>query len=430
MKRLAKLKLQLGTLVKTFEGLVNARAEEGKNFSEEKTKELNETRNEIESIKAEIKDLELIQEEQAKDLSDKNKPSKEDKTVSKPIVLEKGIHAAAYFRCMVAAKHHDMPASEFAEKAYGENHPVTKTLMATSGSGQNTIPANIASELIELLSNRTIVRKMMPTKIGVPHGKLTVNRKTGATQAAYVGEKTALDATDMSIGNCELSLKKLMAVTSVTKEMLDWSVHNVDVVIREDLLDAMAQAEDAHFIRGVGSSTAPTSLYEIATAAGLKFSVAAGTSPSVTDVEAVLKKLLQNLESNNVTTQDAVFYMSSRTKNFLMFLRDANGNKAFPEMKEGLLLDRKFEYTESVPSNLGVGTNESELGLVSPSGLYLGEDSGMKLESTDTGSYQVGGQLKSTFAEDSVAFKVVGQHDFEARHPKCCSVAEGIQWDG
>jgi len=427
VKRLQKLKLELGTLVKSFEELVNLRGEQGKDFSEEKTKELNETRTKINSIKEEISDLELIEAQKSKDVSTKNKPEN-DSTDTTAIKLEKGLHAAGYFRCMLAAKHNGGTPLEFAEKAYGENHPVTKTLMATAGTGQNTIPAEISSELIELLNNRTIVRRMMPTPIGVPHGKITVNRKTGSTQASYVGEKTALDATDMAFGNCELSLKKLMAVTSVTKEMLDWSVQNVDRIIREDLLDAMAQAEDAHFIRGVGGANTPSSLLEIATNAGQAFNAAAGTTPNVAAVELEIKKLLQTLEGQNIPTQDAVFCMSSRVKNYLMFLRDANGNRAFPEMKDGLLFDRKFEYTEAIPSNLGAGSNESELTLVSPSGLYLGENGGMVIESTETGSYQSGGQLKSTFAEDTVAFKLVSQHDFQARHLNCVAVAQAVQW--
>jgi len=205
-------------------------------------------------------------------------------------------------------------------------------------------------------------------------------------------------------------------------------VTGMDRIIRDDLLLAMTTVEDAQLIRGAGSANAPKSLYDIAVAAGSNFDAAAGTSPTVVAVEAVLRGLIQKLEGSNVSTKGAYFNMNSTVKNFLMFLRDANGNRAFPEMRDGLLLDKPFLDTEAIPGNLGAGSNESEIYLSQPTGLYLGENDSMQIESTDTGSYQVGGALVSTFANDSVAYKITSRHDFEARHLKAVAVAEAVQW--
>ena len=98
-------------------------------------------------------------------------------------------------------------------------------------------------------------------------------------------------------------------------------------------------------------------------------------------------------------------------------------------MRDGLFFDKKFLTTESIPGNLGSGTDETEIYLVQPSGLFLGDGNNAEIESTSTGSYQVGGNLVSTFATDSVAFKITQQHDLETRHLNAVAVAEAIRWD-
>lgn len=435
MNRIQELKkLKADALVK-LEQLANFRKEKGLSVEEEKN--VTDLKTAIKAYNQEVEDLEFLETQKAQTVAvtTPTVPTNPEKAIpvnasvqDSSIKLEKGFHAAAYMRSLAAAKHLGESAIDFAKKAYGENHPVMKTLLAGSGSGANTVPTEIATEIIELLRNKTVIRQMVQNRIGVPHGKLSLPRQTGSVTASYVGENTALNATDLSIGAASLLLKKIMAVTSVTKEALAYSVTGMDRIIRDDLILALMTAEDAQMIRGTGSASAPKSLFDIATAASNTLNAAAGKTPNVAAVEVVLKDLIQKIEGGNVSTKDACWNFNSTVKNYLMFLRDANGNRAFPEMRDGLLLDKKFLDTEAIPGNLGAGADESEIYLTQPAGLYLGENNNMLIESTDVGSYQAAGALKSTFAEDSVAFKITASHDFEARHLKAVALAKQVQW--
>lgn len=435
MTKLEKLLEKRAASLKRMQEISDA-SETEKGLTEEQKTEFGELKTQIKAMNEEIENLEFLEAEKAKQIKNTKEPVKtDDESETKavqiegtPVKLEKGLLTGAFVRVLAGAKFFGESAEDYAKKAYGENHPVIKTLIQGSGAGANTIPGDIAAEIIELLRNATIVRQMGPRGISMEHGKITVNRKDGSTQASYIGENTALNATDMSLGNLELSLKKIMGVTSVSKELLRYSVHNVEGLIRDDLVEAIRDAENAQLIRGTGTSTAPSSLSEFATAAGQVHATAAGVSPDVAAVEVVLKALIQYLEGSNISTEGARFAFSSRIKNYLMFLRDANGNRAFPEMRDGLLLDRQFMTTEAIPSNLGGGTNQSEIYLAQPSGLFLADGSRMEIQSTDVGSYQVGGNLRSTFADDSMAFKVTQEHDFEARQPNAVAKAEGVEW--
>lgn len=435
MDKIIKLQKEKAEKIKRMEELLLISESEEKGLTEEQNSEFQNLKEEIKAMTERIKDLEFIEQNRVKQINAQPettivKTEEKEKTgvVSVSGKLEKGHLTASWIRTLAASKHFGVNALDWAKKAYGENHPVVKTLLAGSGAGSNTIPSDVASEIIELLRNNTIIRQMGPRAIGMEHGTLDITRQTGSVTASYVGENTALNATDMTADQVSLALKKIMAVTSVSKELLSDSVHNVDSLIRDDLVEALRDAENAQLIRGTGSATAPNSLYEFADNASQVHSTAAGAAPNVTAVELVLKTLVQFLEAGNVSVEGAFWGMSSRTKNYLMFLRDTNGNRAFPEMRDGMLLDQKFLVTEAIPSNLGVGTDESELYLVQPKGLYLADGSQMNIESTDVGSYQVGGALKSAFADDSVAFKVTQRHDFEARHAKAVACAEGVQW--
>jgi HK97 family phage major capsid protein len=50
------------------------------------------------------------------------------------------------------------------------------------------IPQNLHSEVIELLSDRTIVRKLGARPVPLPNGNMTLPRVAGGATASYTGE--------------------------------------------------------------------------------------------------------------------------------------------------------------------------------------------------------------------------------------------------
>ena len=125
---------------------------------------------------------------------------------------------------------------------------------------------------------------------------------------------------------------------------------------------------------------------------------------------------------------DCVWIMSPRSYIFLRDMLDGNGNKAFPEMNNGSLNGYRFYISNKIPNNLGTGTNESEIYMLAPGQFLFGDSMGIELKSTDTGSYQIGGNLVSTFATDSIAIRAISRFDFNARHDEAVYYLDQVKW--
>lgn len=344
---------------------------------------------------------------------------------------EYGIRFAGLVRAMAATQCQPREAALWAARAFGKDHDITKALeWGTAGAAAELVPTDWADEVIELLSNLTVIRRMNPRSLGMPNGNMTLPRKTGSASASYVGENTPLNASDASFDDFTMTAKKLMAVTSITSELLEYNAYGVDSLVRDDLIDVIAQAEDSQMLRGTGSATAPTSMLEIATGASQVITSAptAPKVPTIQEIDTETGNLLLVLLNANVPMQDVYWVMAPRTRMYLENLRDGNGNRAYPEVLEGRF--RRYPIIESnqVPINLGVGTNETEIYLVSARQLILADTRRMQVLTTNTGSYQVSGSLVSTFANDLTAIRVISEHDFNVRHAECVAVLDTVLW--
>ena len=339
-----------------------------------------------------------------------------------------GLYFAKMARAIAAGKGNEHVTIAFATKAFGESHPVTKQLLAGSGTGVNLVPEDFAADVIELLRNKTSVRMLGARTIGMPNGNLTLPRQNGATSAAYVPENTAQDIAIASFESLQMSAKKLMSVTAMSNEFLMWNTYNADALVRDDIIQAMSIAEDSQFLRGTGSPTEPTSLLEVITAAGNVIAAAPGASPTNQTVKFELGSMEQALLDSNIPMVNPGWTMAPRTYIFLKNLVDGNGNAAFPEMDGGTLRGFPLVHTNQIPTNLGIGGDESEIYLVDYNEWLIGETGQMMMETTNTGSIQVGGGLVSTFANDLTAIRVISHHDFGARHEQGGAVLSGVQW--
>lgn len=356
-----------------------------------------------------------------------------DNVVSNSPKVEKGFILGAGALCAMKAMQEGVRGSlNWASKKYGSNHPVVKTLQSGATPGSVLVPMEYSSEIIELLRDQTVIRKLATRHIGMPNGKITIPRHTAGTNAGYVGELVARNVTDLDLDDIQLSAKKLMSVTSLSSEMLDDNAYGAESFARDDLIAGMAQKEDEQLIRGAKSATEPTSVKEIADDGSRSQAATDISGKSGAELVQIIGDDLGvcelNLMEANVPISDAVWMMAPRTWNFLKRLRDANGNKVYPEMAQMELDAYPFHLSNKIPKNLGVGTDESELYFLSPSQFIFGDVMEVELLATNVGSYQDGGNLKSTFANDSIAIRALARSDFAVRHPEGVFYLSGVKW--
>jgi len=405
-------------------------------FNDETLKQFDALETEIEHINARIeRDQRTLKQEALNALFVKDTTT--TPTHSTPIEgvivaprekTEPGIRFAQMARAVAAGNGLQQNSINWASKAFGESHPVTKQLLAGSGTGVNLVPEDFATEVIELLRGRTSVRVLGARTIGMPNGNLTLPRQNGATSAAYIAENTARDIDIASFESLQMTAKKLISMTALSNELLMWNTYNADALVRDDLLQVMALAEDSQFLRGTASPTEPTSLREVIVAFGNTRTVVPGTSPTLQTVKFDLGAAEQGLLDANIPMIRPAWTFSPRTYMFLKNLVDGNGNAAFPEMNTGTLRGYPFVQTTQVPSNLGVGSDESEIYFVDYNEWLIGENASMMMETTSSGSIQVAGALVSTFANDLTAIRIISHHDFMARHEAGGFILEGVQW--
>jgi len=132
------------------------------------------------------------------------------------------------------------------------------------------------------------------------------------------------------------------------------------------------------------------------------------------DVER-LEHAIDRLESANVRMIRPGWLMAPRTKNFLMKLRDGNGNRVYREdMHNGMLENLPFRTTTNIPTNLGVGGDESEIYLVDFATIIVGEAFDLEVMVSDQASFTQNGQ-QNGFQQDETLVRALMAHDINAR---------------
>ena len=187
----------------------------------------------------------------------------------------------------------------------------------------------------------------------------------------------------------------------------------------------MGVAEDVAFIRDAGTGNAPKGLRYWAPSASV---IAANATVNLANVTADLGKAELALEEANVRLSRPHWLMAPRSKNYLMNLRDGNGNKAFPELDRGELRGAPVLTTTSIPKNLGSGTNESEIYYVDADELILAEDQRIIIEASPVAAYYDGSAVQAAFSLDQTVVRVIAQHDFAPRHPEAVAVLSAVTW--
>lgn len=339
-----------------------------------------------------------------------------------------GVAMAQMVRLMVQAGGNQQAAAEMAKTGgYGADvHAALSTV--TPGSGGVLVPENFSTSVIESLRPKSVVRKMGAVSLPLNNGNLTMPRVLGNTQVTYLGTEEDISVTDMQFGDLKLSAKKAAALVPISNDLLAYAGVNprIDAQVSTDLAVSMGLSEDLHFIRGAGTGSLPKGLRYWALPGNVS-GAPAGVTLAIVDL--YLGSMMLRLEAANVDLAGCGWLMAPRTIRWLQSLRDGNGNKAYPEIDAGMLKGYPYALTTQIPTNLGVGGNESEIYFVNFADCYIGEDTTLAIAISTEASYKdAGGNTVSAFQRDQTLIRVISKHDFGPRHVESISVGTGITW--
>jgi HK97 family phage major capsid protein len=361
-------------------------------------------------------------------------------------------------------------ASEFkspavlATEQYGESHPVTRALIAGTGAaGGFIVPPDYQAEIIELLRPKAVVRGSGPRVIPMPRGTMTIPGQASAATASYGSEVSTITASQQALNRINLAYKKLTALVPVSNDMMRFADPAVDAFVRDDLVTVMALKEDSMFMFGDGTLDTPKGWLQFANdwvsdnsgtvgvwvTSGASTEAVNGTDPAnstggnfITATETVtvdtaadeLGGAINRLDTANVPASRRVWFMSPRSKNFLINARNSLSLYIWrDEMMDGLLLGYPFRVSTQIGNNYTNAANShsdnSFVFLVEMSESIIADSMQLELAVSRDASYvDSNGATISTFQNDQTLIRAIAEHDFAVRHRASVAVIQRVRW--
>jgi len=342
-----------------------------------------------------------------------------------------------------------------AHEAYGESHPVTRALAATTGtSGGFAVPEDYMAEIIPLLRAAAVVRSAGPRVIPMPRGTMRLPGQSSAASATYGSEIQKIPTSQQGFNQIVASYKKLTALVPVSNDMMRYADPAIDAFVRDDLVKIVALREDIAFLTGDGTQDTPKGFlgfandYVRATAGTIGNWSTSGnsvyavggtfiTSNMVYTLATVANELggaINRLDVALVPDNRRVWFMHPRTFNYLNNVQNSLAIYVFrDELSRGTLLGYPFKKTAQLPINIydSSSTNQdlSFVFLAEMTEAMVLDSMQLELAVSKEGTYiDGGGNTISVFQNDQTLIRAIAEHDFQLRHAAAVAVIQNVRW--
>lgn len=320
------------------------------------------------------------------------------------VKLAKGIGFAQYARAKLAAaleakKGNFMSPVDMAKQmGFGDEVQdlVTKATLGTTtdvGFASSLVTENrLVGEFVEMLRAATIFDQLSGFR-AVPFNSKIPSQLTGGT-AAWVGEGAPKPLTNPTYGEVEIKEHKLAAITVYTQELMRRSDPAIDVLVRDDLIEASKTLIDSTFLDAVAASAVrPAGVLNAVVAT-------ANTGTTAAAYEADLMALINSFVTANLSLDGAYLIMSETRAAQISLLRDALGNTYFQGMS--LRGERTLMGIPVITSQ----TVGNKIILVKTSEILLAQDGGVDVSYSDQATLVDGGTTHHLWQENKFAVRV------------------------
>lgn len=266
---------------------------------------------------------------------------------------------------------------QFAARAADYSFGTGTGLSATSG-GSNLVATNLLSgSFIELLRNKARVFGLGAQLLSGLTGNVDIPRQKAAGAVYWIGEGQTLTQTGAQFDKMTLTPKHIGALSVITRNMLQQSSPDVEMMARADLLATVALGIDLASLSGSGSSNQPLG---IANQAGIG-SVIGGTNGAALTLDHLID--LETFVASNNADEGAMAYLTNaKAVGTLKKLKSTTGQYLWTNSPMGQRSGTPGEIngytvarTNQARSNLtkGTGTNLSEVYFGDWSQVLVGE---------------------------------------------------------
>lgn len=347
--------------------------------------------------------------------------------------IKKGVVLGRLVRSLAAAKFDpDRALKMVKDGKFGAETNIIEAVERAMQAGNATaggfwLDDEMSNDIIELLDSKAVVRGTNPMRMDMATGVMQIPKVTEGTNAGYIGEGRRKKVSQVSAGQVTLSYKKLAAFCPISNDLLVFGGDRADMIVRNDLVRSMRVTEDRAFLRGSGSEFSPKGMRNWA----LADRITASNGVTLAQIRQDAMEMIGALEDADVPMENCWWFMHPRTKNYLMFcVADSHGNLVFAEeLSKGMFCGYPYACTTSVPKNLGVTGNSSELMFTDMADMVIGESTQIQITASDVAAFEdEDGNIVSAFHNDETVVKAIARHDFGARRQESIVVKTGVQY--
>jgi HK97 family phage major capsid protein len=266
---------------------------------------------------------------------------------------------------------------QFAARAADYSFGTGGGLSATSG-GSNLVATNLmAGSMIELLRNKARVLGLGAQFLSGLVGNVDIPRQKAAGQTYWVGEGGTLSQTGAQFDKISLTPKHIGALSVITRNMLQQSSPDIDMLARADLLSTLALGIDLAALSGTGASNQPLG---VANQPGVN-SVIGGANGAALTIDHLIDMETKVADSNadvdsmaylaNAVTVGTLKKLKASTGQYLWTNAPSGQRSGTPGEINGYPVARSNQARKNLTK--GTGTNLSELFFGDWSQVIVGE---------------------------------------------------------
>lgn len=376
--------------------------------------------------------------------------------------LEKGIAFTRFVSCVALGKGNLMQSMEIAKNRYGESHEIvgllkgcvergssviTKAAVAAGTTGDSAWAGSLVAlyqrytgDFIEFLRPMTILGKLgqngIPGPTMVPFN-INIAGQTSGSTAGWVGEAQPKPVTRAGFTSVNLGWAKIAAICVLSEELVRFSSPSAETLMRNELARAVAERADVDFIDPNKSAVPGVS----------PASVTNGVTPVTStgnDADSIREDvalLFAPFINANLSPTGAVYVMSAVRALRLSLMRNALGNREFPDvtMMGGTLEGIPVIVSEYATSD----SNGDDIILMNAPDIWLADDGEVTIDASREASLQMldnptndaanGGNpvattMVSLWQTNSIGLRAERFINWQKRRPQAVQVLNNANW--
>lgn len=243
---------------------------------------------------------------------------------------------------------------------------------------------NMASEFIDLLRPETILGKMTALR-RVPFN-ISVAGKTQGSTVGWVGQGVPKPVSELKFNEVTLGSAKAAGIVVISEELAKFSSPSAENLIRQDLVDTMAQFLDEQFINPAVAAVANVSPASVLNGVLAQRITSGGATVAL--VSADIKSLFDLFATNNLSPSGGVWVMRPAEAIALSLLRTSQDVFAFPTINAegGTWFGYPVIVSNSVPHSVSGG---AIIAFIKQNEIFLADEGGVRIDVSNQASLQM-----------------------------------------